>query len=116
MTTPDYDQARRARDRRMRRDLLRALDAAKAAGGMRGRMLADVFNASADFQDDDQVLALLHDLVNSGYAAAADLRTKHHQRQDLDHTSWSITAAGTALIQQAVEPDPLIEDDRPPRK
>jgi len=109
----DMDQVNSKQNARLRRQVLRLLDGAKAGGGLRGRMLMDVLACTPESpEDDDALLGLLRDLVNGGYAVEEDLRRYKHERRGLDTLLYATTARGTALIEERIPPDPLIEDPR----
>src|SRR5688572_6533398 len=116
----DLDQANRRRDLRLRRRILQLLDAAKVrpdSGWASGRFVFDLVDGALpggqQFEDDHHALALLRDLISAGYVQERDDRTRKWQKAGLDWTSYRITSRGTALVNQAIEPDPLVEDDRP---
>ena len=113
------EHAERKRDLRLRRRVLLVLHAARVSptsGWAGGRFLVDVIDGAAPggqrFTDDAHASALLHDLVAGGYAERRDDRWKTRQPEGLDFSSYRITHKGTALVEQQIEPDPLVEDDR----
>jgi hypothetical protein len=113
------DHADRRRDLRLRRRLLLVLHAARVRpeyGWLSGRFLYDLIDGAAPggqrFEGDDHVTALLRDLCAAGHAEERDDRWKTYQPASLDFTSYRITHRGTALVEQHVDPDPLVEDDR----
>ena len=113
------DHADRRRDLRLRRRLLLVLHAARVRpeyGWVSGRFLHDLIDGAMPggqrFDDDDHARALLRDLVAAGHVEERDDRWKTYQPASLDFTSFRITHQGTALVEQHVEPDPLVEDDR----
>ena len=115
----DIDHANHRRDRRLRRRILQMLDAAKVRpdnGWCSGRFVYDVVDGALPgaqrFESDDHLAALLRDLVAAGYAEERDDRTREWERRSMDLTSYRITSRGTALVTEAIDPDPLIEDDR----
>jgi hypothetical protein len=120
------ENADRRRDLRLRRRLLLVLHAARVrpeCGWVSGRFLRDLIDAGVPggqrFDGDDHATALLRDLVAAGHAEERDDRWKTYQAASLDLTSYRITHRGTALVEQQVDPDPLVDDDRvrpnPPR-
>lgn len=96
----------------VRRDILRAADATKSMGGLRGRLLMQLLGGVPDGPQDDQaMMGLCIDLVNAGLLQTADLRHRTTERVALDTTAYSITALGTAVLAGAVR-HPLVYDDR----
>src|SRR4051812_23599458 len=113
------EHAERKRDLRLRRRLLLLMHAARVrpeSGWIGGRFLVDVVDGAQPggqcFAGDDHAVGLLRDLVGGGYAELRDERTKRYQPEGLDFISYRITNRGVALIEEQVDPDPLIEDDR----
>ena len=89
------DHADHKRDLRLRRRLLQVSHAARVKpefGWVSGRFL--------------------YDLIAAGHAEERDDRWKTWQPAGLDFTSYRITHRGTALVEQQLDPDPLVEDDR----
>lgn len=119
------EHAERKRDLRLRKRLLQVLHAARVRpeqGWLSGRFLYDVVDGASpggqSFDGDAHAAGLLRDLVSGGYADERDDRWKTYHPANLDFTSYRITHRGTALVEQRIEPDPLVEDDRvvrPPR-
>jgi hypothetical protein len=118
------DQAEHKRDRRLRKRLLQVLNAARVrpeSGWAGGRFISDVVDGALPggqtFDSDEHVLGLIRDLVAGGYVDERDDRTRVWQKPGLDLVSYRITNLGTALVLEAVDPDPLVEDSRllPPR-
>ena len=117
----DFDQANRKRDLRLRKRILQLLDAAKVrpdSGWASGRFIYDLVDGALPggqkFEDDAHARGLLRDLVGAGYVQERDDRTRRWQPAGLDWTSYRITNRGTALVAEAIDPDPLVEDDRRP--
>jgi hypothetical protein len=116
----DMEAANRMRDKRLRRRMLGVLNEARKAprGGISGRVLVDVANASSPrgqrLETDDHAMGLIRDLVAGKYAAETPLQRRKHQEHGLDTMIVSITDFGAKLICEAVDPDPLIDDDRIP--
>ena len=113
------EHVERQRDLRLRRRLLQVLHAARVRpeyGWVSGRFLSDLIDGVAPggqrFEGDDHVQALLRDLVAAGHVEERDDRWKAYQPAGLDFSSYRITHQGTALIEQQLDPDPLVEDDR----
>jgi hypothetical protein len=114
------EHAERKRDLRLRRRILQVLHAARVGGGGQGwcggRFLVDVIDTTLSpsqcFSDDAHASALLRDVVAGGYAEQRDDRHNKRQPAGLEMTSYRITHRGTALVEQQVEADPLVEDDR----
>ena len=116
------EHAEHRRDLRLRRRLLQLMHAARIRpdqGWVGGRFIVDVVAGAVapmtGFTDDDHAAALLHDLVAGGYAERRDERTKRGQPANLDFTSYRITYRGIALVEQQIERDPLVDDDRAAR-
>lgn len=108
----DYDRMRFERDALIRRDILRAVDAAKVAGGMSGRMLMRLLGGPPTGPEDDQALmGLCVDLENAGLLARQDMRYRTTERQTLDNTAFAISDAGTGVLAGAAR-HPLVADDR----
>lgn len=100
-------------NRRLRRRILQLADAAKASGGLRGRMLMDILaDGPAGPEDDQALIGLCRDLGNAGFLAEKDLRKRVGDRFGLDHLLYSITALGTSLLSEGIPPHPLVEDER----
>jgi hypothetical protein len=114
------EHAEHRRDLRLRKRILRLLHAARVrpeeGGWAQGRFIVDViidtFPGSRSFTDDDHALGLLHDLRAGGYVRQRDDRTKKYQPRSLDFTSFCITHKGVALVEEQIDPDPLVDDDR----
>jgi hypothetical protein len=113
------DQAEHRRDRRLRKRVLQVLNAARVRpeyGWAGGRFVYDVIDATLPggqrFESDEHLLGLMRDLVAAGYVEERDDRTRDWQRPGLDVISYRITNHGTALVHEAIDPDPLVEDDR----
>ena len=115
----DYDEADRRRDLRLRKRILQMLNAARVKpeyGWCSGRFIYDVVDGALPggqrFEDDRHLLALLRDLISAGYVEERDDRVRTWQRHGIDWMSYRITNLGTALVDEAVDPDPLVEDSR----
>ena len=113
------DFAEHRRDRRLRKRLLLALHAARvrpAAGWVDGRFLYDLVDGAEPggqrFASDLHMLGLARDLVNRRYAEERDDRRRPDDPFGLDALSFRVTAHGTALAVEAIDPDPLVEDAR----
>src|SRR5215218_2506885 len=113
------DQAEHKRDRRLRKRLLQVLNAARVrpqSGWAGGRFICDVVDGALPggqcFESDEHMLGLMRDLVGGGYVEERDDRTRVWQKPGLDLVSYRITNLGTALVLEAVDPDPLVEDSR----
>ena len=115
------EHAERKRDLRLRRLILRLMHAARVGPGngwMSGRFVVDTVDGighatDATFADDAHAAALIHDLVAGGYAEQRDERTRTYQKPcPMVHTSYRITHKGTALVEEQIDPDPLVEDHR----
>ena len=115
----DIELANHKRDRRLRRRLLLLLNATRVSpesGWCGGPFLFDVVDTALPsgqrFDDEPHLLGLLRDLISAGYVQERDDRTRQSQRASLEFTSYRITSKGTALVTEAIEPDPLVEDGR----
>ena len=114
------EHAERKRDLRLRRRILNLLHAARSRpefGWADGRFVFDMVNsvtpaANQQLQDDAHCLGLLRDLVAAGYVEHRDQRVRTHEREGLDSSVYRITARGTALVEEHIDPDPLVDDDR----
>jgi hypothetical protein len=116
MTT---DVAEHRRDRRLRKRLLQALHAARVrpeSGWASGRFLYDLVDGALpggqQFDSDLHMLGLARDLVNARYAEERDDRGHRDDPFGLDALSYRVTAHGTALVLELIDPDPLVEDSR----
>src|SRR3954467_7231940 len=115
----NIDQAEHKRDKRLRKRLLQVLNAARVRpefGWASGRFIYDVVDGAIPggqrFEGDAHMLGLMRDLIAAGYVEERDDRTYAWQTAGVDWTSYRITNHGTALVYEAIDPDPLIEDDR----
>ncbi len=115
----DIDQAEHRRDKRLRKRLLQVLNAARIRpeqGWAGGRFIFDVVDGALPggqrFEGDDHLLGLMRDLVAAGYVEERDDRTRVWHPHTLDYLSYRITNLGTALVLEAIDPDPLVEDSR----
>lgn len=115
----DHDVAARRRDQRLRKRILQMLHAARVrpeSGWCSGTFVYDVLDGALPPgqrpDGDDHLLGLLRDLVASGHAEERDDRTRRGQRAGLDLLSFRVTSRGTALVCEAVDPDPLVDDPR----
>jgi hypothetical protein len=114
----DFDAANKKRDRRLRRRLLSTLHAARVSprGGLHARQLVEIVAAAvppADrFEDDGHAIGLLQDLVNKGLATLTDERTRRSQAFGLDYLFAAITNRGSMLLNETIEPDPDVDDER----
>lgn len=119
-TAISIDYAEHRRDRRLRKRLLQALHAVRVypqGGWVTGRFAFDLVDGARpggqQFDSDVHGLGLLRDLVNSRYAEERDDRLRK-EPFTLEAVSFRITAAGSAVALELVDPDPLIEDSREP--
>src|SRR5687768_16135639 len=113
------DQAEHKRDRRLRKRLLQVLNAAKVRpdrGWAGGRFIFDIVDGAIPggqrFESDEHMLGLMRDLIAGGYVEERDDRAYNWQLPGVDYVSYRVTALGTALVLEAVDPDPLVEDSR----
>jgi len=114
----NMDIAEHRRDCRLRKRLLQGLHAVRVrpqGGWVSGRFLFDLVDGALPggerFTSDVHGLGLLRDLVNCRLAEERDER-RSREPFTLEIVSFRITAAGTALVLELVEPDPLVEDSR----
>lgn len=117
--THDIDRAEHRRDKRLRKRLLQVLHAARVRpeyGWASGRFVYDVVDGALpggeQFESDEHLLGLMRDLIAAGYVEERDDRTRGWQIFGVDWVSYRITNHGTALVIEAIDPDPLVEDDR----
>ena len=115
----DIDQAEHKRDRRLRKRLLQVLNAARVRpefGWASGRFIYDIVDGAIPggqrFEGDEHMLGLMRDLVSAGYVEERDDRTRTWQPYGVDYLSYRVTNLGTALVLEAIDPDPLVEDSR----
>jgi hypothetical protein len=115
----DTDHAEHRRDQRLRKRLLQVLNAARVRpefGWANGRFIFDIVDGAVPggqrFESDEHMLGLMRDLVAGGYVEERDDRTHTWQAYGLDHLSYRVTNLGTALVLEAIDPDPLVEDTR----
>src|SRR5215203_4438449 len=113
------DQAEHRRDQRLRKRLLQVLNAARVRpdfGWAGGRFIYDIVDGALPggqrFDSDEHMLGLMRDLVAGGYVEERDDRTHNWQTLGVDFISYRVTNLGTALVLEAVDPDPLVEDSR----
>jgi len=106
------DEAKNKREKRMRRSILRLVDASRPTP-LKGGWIADILESQADGIDDaEQVLRLCQDLVNLGLITGTDTRTLKTQRAGLEWMAYSATAKGTGLLAGAEPVCGLVEDER----
>jgi hypothetical protein len=114
----DLEAANRARDRRLRRQLLRTLHAARIAPqkGLHGRRLMELVDDAMPpgdrFESLSHALGLMRDLEAKDLASIADERTRRSQVFSLDYLLVRIAALGSSLINETAPVDPDIEDER----
>ena len=113
------DHAEHKRDQRLRKRLLQVLNAAKVRpdrGWAGGRFIFDIVDGAIPggqrFESDEHMLGLMRDLIAGGYVEERDDRVYNWQPTGVDSVSYRVTALGTALVLEAVDPDPLVEDSR----
>ena len=118
-----HEHAERLRDLRLRRRILQVLHAARVRpefGWAGGRFIYDIVDGALPggqrFNGDEHMLGLMRDLVAGGYVEERDDRTRNWQSLGVDYISYRITNLGTALVLEAVDPDPLVEDTRMRRR
>lgn len=116
----NFEEAQKARDRRLRRQLLVVMESALAhfrTGLVGGEFLRDQANSLAArdqrFENDAHCLRLCRELVNKGLAE--EQTGKRQQRGEpfgLAHVAFRITDKGGRLRRQEIEVDPDVDDDR----
>jgi hypothetical protein len=113
------EHAERKRDLRLRRRILLLLHSARVRpdqGWICGRFVVDIIDGAVPtsecFADDAHAVALLRDLIAGTYVEARDDRRKTYHPEGLEFTSYRITHRGTALVEEQIDPDPLVEDER----
>jgi len=112
------DAGELARDRRLRKQLLRTLHSARIAprGGLHARRLvdlvADAVPPSDQFEGDGHAMGLLRDLEAKGLASIEDERTRKSQPFMLDYLLVRISSRGSSLINETAPVDPDIDDER----
>lgn len=112
----DSERLKIERDAMLRRDILRVVDSAKAAGGVRGRLMMNLLGSPCgDVEDEQHLTGLCVDLVNAGLLTTKDLRFRATERRTLDNTAYAITDKGTSVLAGA-ERHPLVFDDRLPHQ
>lgn len=103
--------------KRQRRRILQLVDASKAAGGLRGRMLVGLLEDLSDVAiDETEALGLIQDLASARLVELIDRRSYLPSSVTVgaDHLVVRITAEGTSLLAHAIAPHPLVEDPRQP--
>jgi hypothetical protein len=115
----DLDAANRMRDRRLRRRMLSTLHLSRAMspkGGLGGRALKDLVDgvvpAGQGFESDRHALELARDLVNKGLAEESRLPMRRGQAFGLDFAFFKVTDKGSQLVNESIDPDPDIDDER----
>lgn len=105
-------QAVLKRDARLRRRILQALDQARSphGGWLRAITLWDV--VGDELEDQRHLLRLCDDLKRSGYLTERDDRHYTWQAVTADTVSYQITDQGVRLLNEAIDPDPEIADER----
>lgn len=113
------EAASRARDRRLRRITLEAINREKInehGGWVSGTMLLEFVRASVSDTDspstDEHMLSLLRDLVIKGYAEEQDRRTDRSQQFRLEFLVYRITGKGISLVNYSAAVDADVEDPR----
>lgn len=123
-----YIAAERSREKRLRRSLLSALNMALSGtvdGWATGRYLFDCISVGnltpgdrrwieslGSYEAERRTRGFLRYLVSAGYAEERDDRERRTQELTLDLLSYHITGKGQQLIEEAIAPDPMIDDDR----
>lgn len=112
----NQDYVEHRRDCRLRKRLLQVLHAARVrpeSGWMTGRFAFDLVDGARPggdrFASDIHGLSLLRELAHIGYVEERDDRTPRSPLT-LESASFRITAAGSALVLELVEPDLLITE------
>lgn len=111
----DLNEAMQVRDKRLRRDILRIVHRARTGpeGGFSLRGVIDMArNSPLLFQDDQHALGLARDLEGYGLIKIEDRRTRKDQRFSIDWLFLRITATGSALVDEQIPVNPLVDDER----
>jgi hypothetical protein len=112
------DHAHHRRNRRLRRRMLQALEAARSAprGGLTGQALADILDAATAgdqrLENERHAIGLLRDLAGKGLIELEDVRRRSGLRFGLDMLMCRISPRGVSLLEEGIEPDPDVEDER----
>jgi hypothetical protein len=115
------DNAKRERDRRLRREILRYLNAGRAVKrGLHGSIVVLEVESSMvrglQFEDDTHFLQLLTDLSNKGLITIEEERGPGMRRRNdqvrPEHLLCKITDKGSMLMREEIEPDPDVHDER----
>lgn len=113
-------EAAKARDRRLRRQLLTALFECRASpsgwtGAVTLRDLAEaVFSDDQRFENEQHCIALLRDLLVKGLVEERQKTRRRDETFSLKHLEYRILGPGLNLHLEAAPPDPMIDDDRVP--
>lgn len=120
MNEIDLNGARRKRDRRLRKRILSVLRLAIAqsqTGELDGRTLVDtidgVMGRGQRFESDEHAITLLREMAAKGLIEERDTRRyPKEQAFGLDRLAYKVTAAGHALWNESLPPDPDVDDPR----
>jgi non-canonical (house-cleaning) NTP pyrophosphatase len=116
----DFSQAKAKRDKRLRRQLLMVIYLAAghhASGYVHARFVVDqaasVAGRGQGFEDDAHALQLLRELKTFGMVEEREIKGRRvGQKFGLDWVEYCLTDKGAQTHLQAIDPHPLIEDDR----
>lgn len=118
----DFEAANRARDRRLRRRLLRSLNQSRVSptGGIDGQTLMDLVDpvpsrggqGGQGFEDGEHFIRLVRDLKNKQMAEIDISGMRVGQRLAPHHLHIRVTDKGSRLVNETEPPDPDIEDER----
>jgi hypothetical protein len=113
-----FELAGRARDRRLRRQLLALLYDARSNQSLwtSAVTLRDAIDAVVPedqrFESDRHCIALCRDLSISGLADERNTRVPRGTKFGLAHLEFRVTAGGLNLLLENSPPNPLVDDDR----
>lgn len=115
----DPAEAKRERDKRLRRGILMALYNAmnnSPTGELSGRSLKDQAQTGVPFdqkfEDDVHAMGLMRYMVIKGYATERSLTRHKGEQFGLDHLAFRITSQGVELHLERRPADPDVDDDR----
>jgi hypothetical protein len=114
-----FEAANLQRDRVLRKHMLRNLDNALQygpTGELDGRTLMRVAQSGLpprqQFENDGHAVKLIRDLENKGYATLKIVGLRRGQTAGLDHMIVKIAAKGTSLLNESIDIDPDVDDER----
>jgi hypothetical protein len=114
----DMAAAERQRDARLRKVILRCLyrSAVGPKGGLSGEAMLKLAKSEAiygdDFEGEGHALRLARDLVRAEYATERDLRRRTTEIFGLDTLFFCVSSKGSALLDERIPPDLMVDDER----